>query len=216
MSLLLVLAAWAERPFPAYDEVLITTTWEKMDALIEAACQGPGGGAVRCNPEPLAEAIQRGEAFQSQVTEDARITYLLGLAELSRGERQAARAHYLRSVALDETRIDAWHDLGELALEDGDLELAQRAFQAVADHLDRGPRAWLGPWRLAEVAAHRHQPDAFERNMLLALERGFSFRYVQGLPNWKAFLADPQVGPSVRKLLTVYATPEVLQSLQAD
>lgn len=212
--ILLLVAAWAERPFPDYDEELITATWNKLDSLIEAACQGPTGPGRLCSDEPLDEAIARGNAFQTQVVPDARITYMVGLAHLSKGEKAEAKRRFEQAVAMDPARIDAWHDLGEIALGEGDYDLAARAFTEVAERLATGPRSWLGPWRLAEVAAHRHDAAVFEREMLVALERGFSFRFVRGLPTWRGFLADPEIGPSVRKLLTVYGTPDVLESLE--
>ncbi|MCB9692004.1 MAG: tetratricopeptide repeat protein [Alphaproteobacteria bacterium] len=206
--------AFGELPLPAYDEAVVVRTWEKMNSLVEAACQGPIGPGRSCSPEPLDEAIQRGTAFQEQVVPDARITYLIGLARLSKGERDLARTAFREAVRMDPHRVDAWHDLGEVALEDGDYATAREAFGQVATQVDKGSQAWLGPWRLAEVAAHEHDPEAFEGHMRVALERGFSFRFVQGLPTWRGFLADPAVGPSVRKLVTVYGSPEILESLE--
>lgn len=205
--------ALAEQPFPAYDEIVILRVWDKLDGLIEAACRGVGPNR-RCVHEPLDEAIQRGEAFQRDVVPDARISYLIGLAQLSKGDRDAARRSFDRAVTLDPDRLDAWNDLGEMAIEDGDHARAEVAFTRVSQLLPTGRQAWIGPWRLAEISAHRHQPEAFEEHMRTALERGFTFRQVVGLPNWRGFLADPVMGPSVRKLLTVYAPPAVLESLQ--
>lgn len=205
--------ALAEQPFPAYDEVVVARVWDKLNSLIDAACIGVGPER-RCSHEPLDEAIQRGQAFQRDVLLDGRIQYLIGLAQLSKGERSAARQSFDQAVALDPGRIDAWNDLGEMALTDGDYARAHEAFTHVATTLDTGPQAWIGPWRLAEVAAHQRRPEAFEDHLRTALERGFSFRQIAGLPNWRGFLADPVMGPSVRKLLTVYASPAVLESLQ--
>lgn len=211
---LLVGLAWADKPFPDYDEAVVLRTWDKLDSLLEAACSGPPGPGRSCVPEPLREAIQRGEAFERHVTEDARIRYLIGLAHTSLGEASLARARFEEAVVLDPDRADAWHDLGEIRLAEGDLEGAHVAFEHVARLVERGPGAWLGPWRLAEVAALRQDADAFETHMRKALERGFTFRTIAGLPNWKRFAADPVIGPSVRKLITVYGTPEILESLE--
>jgi tetratricopeptide (TPR) repeat protein len=206
--------ALAEQPFPAYDEIVVLKEWEKLDSLIEAACSGPMGRGRLCAPEPLDEAIARGTTFQENVVADARIAYLVGLAQLQRGHRDAARKSFDSAVAQDPDRLDAWNDLGEMALEDGDLARAEEAFQTISVAIPHGSQSWLGPWRLAEIAAHRRRPERFEEQMRLALERGFSFRQIRGLPNWKGFMADPVMGPSVRKLLTVYASADVLESLE--
>ena len=110
----------------------------------------------------------------------------------------------------------AWHDLGEILLQDSRFDEAAEAFAHVTELVDTGPKSWLGPWREAEVAAHQGRPEAFEKHMKLALQRGFSFRTIRGLPNWRQFYADPVMGPSVTKLVTVYGTPDILKSLEPE
>jgi hypothetical protein len=209
-----VAPASAEVPLPDYRDVVVQRTWHDVDSLIEAACSGPPG-AQTCNEEPLVEAIQTATAFQDVVTEDARLEYLLGLAYLSKGDRAAGRAHLEGAVQLDPDRPDAWHDLGEVYLQDGQMDEAGEAFGHVTRLVDSGSKAWLGPWRQAEVAAHQGDPEAFETHMKLALKRGFTFRTIRGLPNWRRFYADPRMQSSIRKMVTVYGTPDVLESLEA-
>lgn len=209
---LLPIAA-AEMPLPDYEDLLVQRTWHEVNSLIEAACTG-NPATLACNEEPLDEAIETATAFQKHVVRDARLEYLTGLAYLSKRDNVAGRRHLVAAVELDPERSDAWHDLGEVDLQGARYADAAVAFAHVTELVDAGSKAWLGPWREAEVAAHRQDPEAFERHMKLALRRGFSFRTIRGLPNWKGFLADPIIGPSVRKLVTVYATPEVLDSLQ--
>jgi hypothetical protein len=50
--------------------------------------------------------------------------------------------------------------------------------------------------------------------MKQALARGFSFRQIEGLPPWKGFYADPVMRDSIEKLITVYGTPETLETLR--
>lgn len=207
-----VAVAVGSAPLPDYREELVQRTWHRVDSLIEAACSGPLG-ATQCHPEPLEEAIQRARAFQEQVTPDARLEYLVGLAWLRLGEPVKGEAALRRALALDAARADAWHDLGELLISQGRFAEAREAFEHVARLVPDGSRSWLGPWRLAEVAAHVGDAQAFEAQMKIALSRGFSFRQIRGLPHWKGFAADPHIGPSVRKLVTVYGTPDILESL---
>lgn len=211
MWALLGLAA-ASIPFPDYRDQLVQSTWFEVNSLLEAACDAPG--FATCNPEPLDEAITKATAFQRHVTPDARLEYLIGLAWISRGEPAKGERALRAALALDVDRADAWHDLGELTLNQGRLDEAEEAFGHVDRLVPDGPRGWLGPWRLAEVAARRRDPVVFERQMKEALRRGFSFTLIQGRENWREFAADPAIGPVVRKLVTVYGTPDVLQSLE--
>ena len=210
-----VLTASAEMPLPDYADSLVQARWHEVDSLIEAGCHRLGSGQATCNPEPLDEAIAKASAFEAVVVEDARLAYLIGLAAQLKGDVATAESNWRRAVRLDEERADAWHDLGELTLAQGRLDDAAEAFAHVTDLVSRGNKAWLGPWRQAEVAAQQGDAAEFEAHMRKALERGFSFRLVQGLPAWKGFLADPVIGPSVQKLVTVYGSEEVLDSLRA-
>lgn len=211
--LLLALAVHAETPLPDYQDALVQETWFEVNSLIEAACS-TGRGQRACTKEPLDEAIEVATRFQAEVVQDARLEYLLGLAYVSRNDRVEGERHLRNAVTLDEDRPDAWHDLGEVYLRDGRLEEAATAFAHVTRLVDTGSRAWLGPWREAEVAAHRGDVEAFEAHMKVALSRGFTFRTIRGLPNWRAFRADPVIGPSVAKLITVYGSSEILESLE--
>ncbi|MEZ4317969.1 MAG: tetratricopeptide repeat protein [Myxococcota bacterium] len=211
----LVLLAHAEVPLPDYEDALVQRTWYRVNSLIEAACSS-GPGLRSCTQEPLDEAIHIASSFQAEVVRDARLEYLLGLAYLSRGDRAEGETHLQNAVALDPDRADAWHDLGEVYLQSERLDEAAGAFANVSRLVPTGPKAWLGPWREAEVAAHQGNSEAFEKHMKLALTRGFTFRTIRGLPNWKKFYADPALRPSVTKLVTVYGTPDILESLAPD
>jgi hypothetical protein len=96
----------------------------------------------------------------------------------------------------------------------GELDKARHAFEQVARLTTDTRQRWIAPWRLAEVAASAGDAAGFETHMREALRHGFSFDTIAGLPNWQAYVADPRVGPSVAKLISVYGNPAVLDTLR--
>ena len=203
---------WASMPLPAYDDVRIQAHWHEINRLIEVACE-PGPGGLGCVEDPLREAIAKATTFQETVTVDARMEYLIGLAYRGLNDKKSAEVHLQMAVDLDPNRTDAWHDLGELLLDRSAIADAKKAFTEVDRRLTRGSRAWVGPFRLAEVAAHEQDVVAFEKQLRTALSRGFNFRFVLHDTEWRGFAADPVIGPSVAKLVTVYGTREQLRTL---
>lgn len=216
MTLLLAVATtWAAIPLPDYGEELARAQWHRIDNELEASCRyDPSALAMACEPGVTAAARQAAEAFEAAVTEDAGLAYLIGLTYKYEGDDAKAVRAYVRATELDPDYDAAWYDLGETWLIQARYRDAARAFERVAELRTEGEAAWLGPWRRAEVAAHLGDPDGFETWMRTALERGFSFRQIAGLPNWKKFYADPELRDSVQKLITVYSTAEVLESLE--
>lgn len=214
--LLLSLGAHAEMPLPDYDDALARGTWHQLDQRLTATCRfNPRAGVMECaSDKVLDEVIAEAEAWQRTVQPDAGLTYLAGLAWRYKGDTPRAKAHWERAVELDADYRAPWYDLGEVYLAEGDFASAERAFTEVGRLTPEGNQSWIAPWRLAEVAAFRQDPDAFERHMRKALRHGFTFDHVAGLPNWKGFLADPTVGPSVEKLITVYGSPADLEALR--
>lgn len=213
--MILVGLAWATMPLPAYDDVVVQRRWFKVNGLIEAACE-PGPGGTACAREPLEEAIALATSFQQTVTPDARLEYLIGLAHRGLEDDASAERHLRKAVQMDPERTDAWHDLGELLIDRGAYGPAREAFVQVRDRIDRGRNAWIGPFRLAEVAAHQQQPEVFETELREAIRRGFTFNTVLHDPDWRTFARDPVIGPSVSKLVTVYGTPEQLKTLRVE
>ncbi|MEM6925328.1 MAG: tetratricopeptide repeat protein [Myxococcota bacterium] len=206
--------AWADKPLPDLGPELARVEWRRLDAQLERGCQfAPLQGVVTCRDGVAEAVIGRVDAFSRVVVRDAGLEYLAGLAHRYDGQSSRARRRYEAAVALDPTYDAAWYDLGELHLIGGRLDLAEEAFGRVAE-LVSGDKAWIGPWRLAEVAATRGDPEAFEAHIKQALEVGFSFRDIAGLPNWRAFYADPRLRDTLDKLLTVYSTPDVRDSLR--
>ncbi len=208
--------AAAEVPLPSWREELLRAEWAAVNAQIEQSCTEPRfiGQAVTCREETLRAAIDRAVAFQAQVTEDGGLAYLVGLAWRYLGDTAKAERHYRRATALRPDDQGAWNDLGEMYLAQGRLDEAAEAFDHVSELVADAPQGWIGPWRLAEVAAHRGDPAAFETHLREALRRGFTFQTIAGLPNWKAFYADPRMRDSLDKLITVYGDEAILDSLR--
>lgn len=194
------LPAWAEVPLPSYRDALVSEAWRNANELLEAGL-----------PDKAAESAQ---AFEDAVAPDGSLEYLIGLSWYVRRDFAQATTHYQKALALDPTLGEAWYDLGELQLSSGAFDDARTSFQHVAELVTDGAHAYLGPQRLAEVAAHQHDPLAFETHLHEALRRGFSFRSIAGLANWRAFYADPAMQDSVTKMITVYGDEATLKSLQ--
>jgi tetratricopeptide (TPR) repeat protein len=215
-----LIAAWlgmhvalAAVPLPSYRRAVATSAWLDINERLETSCTFDGSSAAMICDANIDLVAQRAQAFTHQAFEDAGIVYLLALTHRYQGRNQEAEQAYRRSLALDAEYDAAWHDLGELLLLTERYDEATAAFLRVAELRSEGPNAWVGPWRLAEVAAERHDPRTFEGHMREALSRGFSFRQIAGLPNWKRYVADPALRDSVSKLITVYGDAETLRSL---
>jgi tetratricopeptide (TPR) repeat protein len=212
LTLVLALLAHAEVPLPDYREEVAVRRWYEVNDMIERSCLDVTCSQV--DTEILGRAIDLADDFQDRLFRDARLEYLTGLAWRLKGDDGRAQRRFESAVRLDDTRQDAWHDLGEVRLARGKFAAADEAFGKVTELVSDGNKAWIGPWRQAEVAAHRQDPATFEKHMKLALKRGFSFRQIRGLPNWQQFYADPIMRDPIRKLVTVYGEPSVLESLE--
>jgi tetratricopeptide (TPR) repeat protein len=176
-------------PLPSYEDKLVTEAWREANVLLEAG-----------HPEAAAEVAQK---FEDEVTPAGSLEYLIGLSFTLRGLPIDAEAHYKKAIELDPKQAEAWYDLGELQLADGRFDDAKGSFTHVAELVPTGPTGWLGPWRLAEICAHEHDAQCFEDNLRIAVDKGFSFDTIAGLPNWQGFYADPALHDSVEKMLTV-------------
>ncbi len=214
--LLLADLAAAEVPFPSYRAELARRRASEVNELLERGCAWEKLlASFVCAPGVVDAAVGSVDAFQSALFHDAGLEYLAGLAYRYTDDDARARKRYEAALALDPESVEAWYDLGEIHLSAGKLDRAEQAFSEVAKRRTRGPNAWVGPWRLAEVAAFRHDAVAFEEHIETALERGFTFRQIAALPNWRTFYADPALRDTLDKLLTVYADPEVRESLES-
>lgn len=220
MSLLLLAAlARAEPELPSYREEVVVAAWTAMDDAITRACRWPEGqrgvGApLACSELALDRAIDEGRAFERQVTPDARIRYLTGLATRHRGDLRAAERLLGEAVALDPGRAEAWFDLGELRAGRQDWAGAAEAFARVTALVPTGPRAWPGWLQRAQIAALQGDAAAFEHHLREALRHGFTFRMIVGQPAWRGFWADPRIQPTLEQMLSVYASEDVRESLE--
>jgi tetratricopeptide (TPR) repeat protein len=211
----LVGVALAGPALPTYEQVLARDAWRSINTTLESGCAwNPSLQGVACVDGAADAVVDQVDAFTAALFADGPLEYLAGLAEKYRGDDAAAEVRYRRALALDPTLVEAWYDLGEILLAAGRTDEARAAFTEVAARNTALETGWLGPWRLAEVAAQAHDATAFESHLHEALRRGFTFRNVAGLPNWKAFYADPAIGPTLRALLAVYADPGIEASLR--
>lgn len=212
---MIVLAlAHAAPPLPSYRDELARVRWREVDALLTDGCGFDRfRGGIVCQPGTTDRAIAEVDAFQDALFHDGGLEYLAGLANKYAGNDREAARRYEAALALDPALTEAWYDLGEIRLVEARYDDARVAFEHVEQLGRNGKAPWVGPWRLAEVAAHQHDAAAFERYLEEALREGFSFGQIQGLPNWKGFYADPVIGPSLRKMLTVYGNPDIERTL---
>ncbi len=197
MILLLAALARAEMPPPDY-----------RDALMAAAADEVARVARERGVE---EAAAFAKKWERQVGPDARLAYELGLASRLTGDASGARRHLDRALELDPGLVAARYDRGEVLLAEGELDAAEADFREV---VRLRPDQWAGHFRLADVAARRRDVAAFEGHLLEALRQGFSFRDVVGDARWRGYLADPELGPVVRRLVVVYQGEDVLDALE--
>jgi tetratricopeptide (TPR) repeat protein len=212
--LLGVTVARAELPLPSYRDELAKERASLVNRMLDENCAWERLlSSMVCRPGVVEAAVEAVDAFERSLFRDASLEYLAGLAYRYADDDTRARRRYESALDLDPGLVEAWYDIGEIHLSAGRLDAAELAFTEVAKRMTTGDNAWLGEWRLAEVAAQRHDAAAFERHIVTALERGFTFRHVMGLPNWRGFYADPALRDTLDKLLTVYADPDVRDSL---
>ena len=196
-TLLLLASAIADLPPPDYGRQLVAEAAARLEDLND---QGR-----------YADAVQLGDEFQEQVIAAADLEYEIAYAWNALGERERARRHFRRAVDLDPEHAASWYDLGELFLIDGSLDEAERAFEHAAR---TRPDHWAGPFRLAEIAARRGQPERFEAQLRQALSTGFSFRVVVGDANWAGYYREPALRDVIRRLVTVYSDERLLDAFE--
>jgi len=204
IKLLLVVAgvARAELPPPDYRDAVLSAAEARVDALIQAG--------------RLDEAMEYVERFREEIADDPRMVYEVGLIYRYRQDNPRA-LRYLRRAVEEAPHLGyAWYDLGEvLLLTDGADEEARAAFIKASEMTEDHRFGWAAPFRLAELAGRRGDAEAFERWLREALRRGFSFRTVAAVPDWRGFLAQPELAEVLERLMTVYGNEDVLDAWKA-
>lgn len=223
---LLSAPAAAERPLPSLRDELGIEAWYEVNAHIDEAGRLRTEQDPERNPERAAEleaqadaqlrkAIARATAFRQTVAETSGLAYLEGLAWRLLGDDAKAEAAWRRSIALDpEGAVDAWHDLGELLISRQAWADADDAFGHVTRGVTSGPQAWRGPLRQAEVAGWQGDPKGLEDHLQEALRRGYRMQWLSGLPQWRAFYADPRLHDVVGRYARVYGGRDLLEGLE--
>ncbi len=199
--ILLVSLAWAELPPMDYHTELANAAADQVAAL------------ARSQTEPMKAAEDFAARWRRALgagdgPDDAKIAYELGLGWRLAGDDAKALAALDEAIREDPNMVAARYDHGEVALTLGDVETARADFERV---VALAPGEWPGHFRLADLAARSHDAAAFERELLQALRCGFSFRDVAQDPAWRAHFRDPELGPVLRRLVTVYQGDDVLQ-----
>lgn len=199
LLLLFVLAdALATRRPRDYPASLDERTARQVEALV--------------NEGKLDEAVALGRGHVKALGPSVDVLYEWGVALNAQGELRAAQARYDEVLAIDPEHAAARYDRAELHLSAGRLDEAA-ADLAVA--LKQRPDHWAVHFRLAEVAGLRADPHAFEVALLDALRHGFDLRALPEYPRWRVFLADPQVGPVLERVVMVYGDERVLDQMRA-
>lgn len=199
MLALFLSLATAEIPLPSYEDELSRIAEREITRHMEKG--------------ETDEALAIAKRFREGITDTAHLAYLEGLIHNRSGKLTEAEAAYRRSVAMNDTLPETWYDLGELLLVRGAYSEAGEAFARSTELYPSGSDAWRSPLREAEAAGHLREPVAFEKHLKTALRRGFSFREIEGQPQWQTFYADPLLRDPITKLVTVYGQPETLQTL---
>ncbi len=213
--------AHAEPDLPSYKDEVVIAAWTDVDAAITASCDWPEGSGgvgvpIHCDADHLRAVIAGAQSFERTVVPDGRIRYLIGLAHRHLGEVDAAEAAFREALKLAPNRAEAWFDLGELLAGKRDWDGARDAFTHVTTLVPSGPRSWPGWLQLAQADAQKQDAVAFEAHLRNALRYGMNIQVIAGDAAWKGFLADPVIGTTVERMITVYGGPEILASLKGD
>ena len=162
----------------------------------------------------LEGALRMVQGFRTRVASDARLAYEEGLIHRLLGDLPQAELCYREAVEQDPTLFFAWYDLGELLLQNGDMEGADQALTRAFEQSAHHPQGWVAPMRLAELAAQQGDVASFDLWLKEAVRRGFRFATIAGTPAWKVYFYDPSLREVIERLATVYGEEQVLDTLR--
>lgn len=195
--LLLSAGARAAPPAPDYGEEL----GERLAAEVDRrSAEDPGGAAAWGE-----RALRRVGALNP-------LRYATALAWNRSGDREAALRLYDAVIADDPEHRGALYDRAELRLLLGDRAGAEAD---LARLLRLPPVHWATHFRLAQLAAERGDPAAFEAALMDALRVGFELRTLTLDPAWRAWLQHPALGPVLTRIVTVYGNEDLLLQLRS-
>lgn len=179
----------------------------------EAVAEAAGVEVSRRAQEEGAQAAEDfARSYTRQIGPSAAVAYEVGLAWRLAGEEAKARRWLDAAIEADPNYAAARYDRGEILLNQGEIDAAEKDFLEV---VRLQPTAWVGYFRLADVAGRRKDAAVFETRLLEALRWGFTLRTVVGDPRWHGYFADPELGPVLQKLITVYQDDSLLEELGA-
>ncbi|NOY26334.1 MAG: tetratricopeptide repeat protein [Oligoflexia bacterium] len=139
------------------------------------------------------------------------VLYEWALAYNALGQLDDAVKRYDQVIDLDPSNAAARYDRAEILLGQGKIDAAATDLAVAAKER---PNHWAVHFRLAQVAGLRHDPVTFETELMAALSNGLDLRALGGYPAWQAFMKDPQIGPVLERVMTVYGDDETVRQLK--
>ena len=92
----------------------------------------------------------------------------------------------------------------------------QRPVFKTSQLVTTGPSAWQSSLRLAEIAGYQSQPDALEKHLRDAIQRGFPPAQLTKHPSWAALYRVPLLQDKIYKLLLVYGDVRYLRDFETQ
>lgn len=157
------------------------------------------------------ETVAAAERFEDRLWPAAPVHYELALALRGLGKERKSRAAYDRTIELDPDYAPARYDRGELRLIEGDNQGAREDFDAAAR---QRPDHWAVHFRLAQLSGREGDTDGLETHLTDAIRHGFDLRVLLDDPEWRGWAKDPDRGPVIARLITVFGDERILEELR--
>lgn len=197
LTLLLLLAdAPASRPPPDYRDELHAAAAAQIEAY-----------AARSQFDEAEDFARR---FTKRVEPAPAVLYELALLHNRLGRFDEALDGYDAVIKLEPEHAAARYDRGELLLERGEIARAQEDLEVAAR---LAPDHWAIHFRLAELAGARGDASAAEDHLVDAIRHGFRLETLLQSPTWRGWVSDPALGPVITRVLVVYGSESLLDSM---